>query len=193
MKKTPPRGTWVALLRGINVGGNNVIRMADLKRSFERLGCEDVRTLIASGNVVFRSALPRARLERRLEAALSKEYGYESRLVLRTLPELERLVAGAPKGWGMDKGRRYNVCFLRPAVDSREVLDGLEPKPELEQVTWRPGVLFWTARFADLTRTSMVKLASKPLYQQMTVRNWNTTRKVLALMQAVERSAGRAR
>lgn len=183
------RVTWAALLRGINVGGANVIPMAGLRATFARRGCAEVRTLIASGNVVFRSTLPRERLLPTIEAALSKEYAYESRVVLRTLAEMERLVAGAPKRWGTDARRRYNMIFLRPAIDSAGILEGLRPKPGLEEVCFRPGVLFWSAKTSDLTRTSMVKLSSRPVYQEMTVRNWRTTQRLLALMQEVEAAA----
>ena len=183
--------TWAALLRGINVGGSNVIKMADLRGSFTRLGLGDVATLIASGNVVFRTALPRETLEQTIEAALSKQYAYESRIVLRTLEELASLVAAAPKRWGTDARRKYNVLFLRPAVDSADVLDGLSPKAGIEQVVWRPGALLWSALTREVTRTSMAKLSSKPLYQELTVRNWNTTQKLLALMKTVDAEARR--
>lgn len=179
-----PLVTHVALLRGINVGGNNVIPMSALVKTFERLGLESVKTYIASGNVLFRTGAcePRA-LEARIERALSKAHGYDARVVLRSHDEMTRHVADLPRAWKRpDPKMRYNVLFLRHEIDSESVLEGLAPKPDIEQVWYRPGVLYWSAHTSDLGRTSMVKLASKSIYKHVTVRNLNTTRKIAELM-----------
>ena len=120
---------------------------------------------------------------------LEGEYGLKGRTVVRSQAEMARLVKTIAKTWKPDSAWRYNVIFLRHTVDSKRVLDGLEPKPELESVVYCPGALLWAARISDLTRTTMLKLASKPLYQEMTVRNVNTTTKILALMERMERDA----
>ena len=74
---------YLALLRGINVGGNNIIKMADLKACFESLGLTDVVTYIQSGNVIFKSAeKDKAKLTKMIEAGLSKRFNYEARLVV---------------------------------------------------------------------------------------------------------------
>ena len=179
--------TYVALLRGINVGGSNVIPMSALVKTFERMGLDSVETYIASGNVLFRTGATEPRsLEARIEQALSKAHGYDARVVLRTHAEMERHVADLPRAWKRsDPKMRYNVLFLRHEVDSESILEGLAPKPGIEQIWYRPGVLYWSAHTSDLARTSMVKLSSKTIYKHLTVRNLNTTRRILELMDAM--------
>jgi uncharacterized protein (DUF1697 family) len=92
---------YAALLRGINVGGNNLIKMADLKACFERLGFQNVRTYIQSGNVLFGAQeADQARLVNWLEEALSERFNYTSRVVLRSAAEMKDIVARAPDGFG---------------------------------------------------------------------------------------------
>ena len=174
---------FVALLRGINVGGKNMIRMSSLKASFERRGFEDVTTYINSGNVIFKAKEGDARkLERSIEGMLSKEYKLECKVVVRSFSEIANLVENLPKNWSGDKRWKYNVIFLKHSIDSGNVLDGLESKSDIEQVVYCPGALLWSARISDLSRTSMLKLPSQKSYQEMTVRNLNTTKKLYELM-----------
>jgi uncharacterized protein (DUF1697 family) len=176
--------TYVALLRGINVGGNNMISMKALKLSFERLGFGDVSTYINSGNILFTSRISDARkLEVKIEKMLLAEYQLGCKVVVRSADEMARLVEKLPKSWNDDKQWRYNVIFLRHAIDSRDVVKSFNPKPEIEHVLYVPGTLLWWARAEDVSRTSMMKLAGQKIFQEMTVRNANTTRKLHALMQ----------
>ena len=174
---------FVALLRGINVGGNNMIRMSSLKASFERMGFKDVTTYINSGNIIFRVKEGDARkLERNIEQMLSKEYQLECKVVVRSFSEIANLVEHLPKNWGGDKDWKYNVMYLRHSIDSADVLDLLEPKSDIEEVVYRPGVLLWSVRVSDATRTSMVKLPGRKIFQDITARNLNTTKKLYELM-----------
>lgn len=175
---------YVALLRGINVGGNNVIPMAALAAAFEAMRFTEVRTYIASGNVIFatRAADPRA-LERKIERGLAAELGYAGKLVVRSADQLAAVIRDLPRGWQRpSRARRYNVIFLRHAIDHPSIVDQLGARPGIEQVTYRPGVLYWSAQISTIARTAMVKLSSRPIYREMTVRNLNTTRKLAALV-----------
>src|ERR1051325_8674844 len=105
---------FVALLRGVNVGGNNMISMSSLKESFEALGFQNVVTYINSGNIVFKTKENDARkLEKKIEQMMSKDYKLDSKVVIRSLPEMEKLVKSLPGSWDGDSSRRYNVIFLR--------------------------------------------------------------------------------
>ena len=180
---------FVALLRGVNVGGNNMISMSSLKKSFEALGFNDVITYINSGNIIFKSKEADARkLESKIEKMLSKEYQLDSRVVLRSLSEMEKLVKNLPRNWNDDSGWRYNVIFLRHTIDSEKILAELEVKKDIEEVVYYPGALLWRAQISELTRTNMLKLSSRKMYQDMTIRNQNTTRKLYALMKKVVES-----
>jgi uncharacterized protein (DUF1697 family) len=178
--------TFVALLRGVNVGGNNMISMASLKADFQKAGFKQVSSYINSGNLLFQAAESDPRkLERKIEAMLSKKYQLASKVVVRSLPEMATLVQNLPRHWNDDKAWRYNVIFLRHTIDSEDILTALGFKPDVEQVVYRPGTLLWSAKVTDVTRTTMVKLSSKKIFQDMTVRNVNTTRKLYLLMKGM--------
>jgi uncharacterized protein (DUF1697 family) len=124
------RARFVALLRGINVGGCRIIRMADLRRVFEMVGCTmvgctDVATYIQSGNVVFCSRQTKTPgLTARIEKALSQAFRYASRVVVLSAGELERVVAQTPRGFGKDADRyRYDVLLVKHPLTAREVLE----------------------------------------------------------------------
>jgi uncharacterized protein (DUF1697 family) len=178
--------SYVALLRGINVGGNNMISMKALKASFERLSFTDVSTYINSGNILFKTRIADARkLETTIEKMLVAEYDLGCKVVVRSAGEIAQLVKQLAKHWTDDKDWRYNVIFLRHAIDSKEAIKSFNPKPDIEHVVYVPGTLLWSARVADVARTSMIKLAGQKIFQEMTVRNANTTRKLHALLQAM--------
>jgi uncharacterized protein (DUF1697 family) len=180
---------FVALLRGVNVGGNNMISMSSLKKSFETMGFTGVVTYINSGNIIFKSKEADARkLESKIEKMLSKEYELDSKVVLRSVSEMAQLVQSLPRNWGGDSNWRYNVIFLRHTIDSEKILAEIETKKDIEEVVYRPGTLLWSAQVRELTRTNMLKLSSRKMYQDMTIRNVNTTRKLHELMKKVAES-----
>ena len=184
MKGSKSRLTvFVALLRGVNVGGNNMISMRALKESFETMGFANVSTYINSGNIIFQSkeSDPR-KLEKKLEQMLSSDYQLDSKVVVRSLSEMEKLVQALPREWNDDSDFRYNVVFLRHTVDSEKVLDELPANNDIEEVLYRPGALLWSLQASEATRSKFAKLPTRKIYKEMTIRNLNTTRKLHDLM-----------
>ena len=176
-------GVFVALLRAVNVGGNNMISMRALKESFETMGFTDVTTYINSGNIIFKSKETDARkLETKIERMMVKDYDLDSKVVVRTMAEMEKLVAALPKSWDSDNSRRYYVIFLRHTIDSEDILSELPPNPEVEEIAYHPGTLLWSALISELTRSKIQKLSTRKIYKDMTIRNLNTTKKLLTLM-----------
>ena len=187
--RKPASNVFVALLRGVNVGGNNMISMSSLKKSFESMGFTGVVTYINSGNIIFKSKEADARkLEGKIEQMLSREYQLDSKVVLRSVAEMAQLVQSLPQHWGGDSDWRYNVIFLRHTIDAEKILAEIEIKKDIEEVVYRPGTLLWSAQVSELTRTNMLKLSSRKMYQDMTIRNLNTTRKLHELMKKVAES-----
>jgi|SRR5215211_5910994 len=185
MKESKSRlDVFVALLRGVNVGGNNMISMSSLKKSFESLGFTDVSTYINSGNIIFTAKeLDARKLELKIERMLAKDYKLESKVVVRSLPEMAKLVESLPASWSAgDSSWRYNVMFLRHSIDSEKILDELPAKTDVEQIVYRPGTLLWSAQVKELRQTIFHKLSSRKVFQDMTVRNLNTTKKLYELM-----------
>ena len=178
-----PLIVFVALLRGVNVGGNNMISMKSLKESFEAMGFTNVSTYINSGNIIFQSKEDDPRkLEKKIEQMLSSDYQLESKVVLRSLPEMEKLVMALPQNWGDNSDWRFNVIFLRHSIDSEKILDELPANSDIEEVLYRPGTLLWSVQASEANRSKFVKLSSRKNFKDMTVRNLNTTRKLYDLM-----------
>jgi uncharacterized protein (DUF1697 family) len=176
--------TWLALLRGINVGGKNVIRMADLRSRFEAEGFRDVVTYIQSGNVIFRApdSTPEA-LTTRIEAMLASAFGYRAKVTLRSREQLEAVVAGAPAGFGSERDRyRYDTIFLRPPLTASAAMEDVLVRPGVDEAWAGEGVLYFSRLIAQASRSYLSRLVSMPVYQEMTIRNWNTTTRLLQLM-----------
>lgn len=179
-----PRSTYVALLRGINVGGKNIITMDALRASFEALGYSSVRTLIASGNVVFEAGPGSSRrLEQQLERALAADHRFDATVVVRSREEYERMMTAIPPRWGNDKTRRHYVMFLRRTIDRAALVAELGVNAEVEELRYVPGALLWSCRLDAVNRSKVRKVMARAIYRDMTVRNLNTTRKTWAVMQ----------
>ena len=186
------RETYLALLRGINVGGNNIIPMAELVQSFTRLGLANVKTLIASGNVVFQAPKTDLRkLEQTIEKRLAADFAYDAKVVVKSHAEMDAIIAGLPKGWQRPSAaHRYYVIFLRHGIDRAELVDELAPRAGVEELTYCPGALFWRAKISALSRSSVARLTQRKIYADVTMRNLNTTTKLAALMAAIASSGG---
>lgn len=178
---------YVALLRGINVGGNSKVEMKRLKEVFEGLGHTNVSTYINSGNVIFHSPEENAqKLVDKLEKAIDKEFGFNIKVIVKSLKEMEVISEKLPDFWKNDLEMKTDVMFLWEEVDNQKVLASMTIKPDLDNVVYIKGALLWMVKRKDVTRSGMMRLAGSPLYKQMTIRNVNTFRKLLSLMKAVK-------
>jgi uncharacterized protein (DUF1697 family) len=179
--RTP--NVFVALLRGVNVGGKNNLSMSALKTNLSNAGFENVATYINSGNVIFTSseADPR-KLETKIEKLLASGHKLDCKVVIRSLSEMKKLVESLPASWKGNEDWAHNVMFLRHSIDSKDVLKELAPKADIEKVLYRPGAVLWSARRSDIKQSTMNKLSSRKIFQEMTARNPNTTRKLYELM-----------
>jgi uncharacterized protein (DUF1697 family) len=175
---------YVALLRGINVGGKNLIKMADLRACFETHGFTNVATYIQSGNVLFEApASGRAALARRVEALLAARFGYAASVVLRSHAQLRAVVARAPAGFGDAPARyRYDVLFLREPLTAAAALKRVPTRPGVDLAHAGPGVLYFRRLIAKAAQSQLNRIVAMPIYQQMTIRNWNTTTTLLRLL-----------
>lgn len=177
---------YVALLRGINVGGNSKVEMKRLKEVFESLGHTNVSTYINSGNVIFESPEQNDEtLVKKLEKAIEKEFGFNIKVVVKSLKEMEFISEKLPDSWKNDLEMKTDVMFLWAEVDNKKVLESIAVKPDLDNVVYIKGALLWMVKRKDVTRSGLMRLAGSPLYKQMTIRNCNTFRKLLSLMKAV--------
>lgn len=177
---------YIALLRGINVGGNSKVEMKRLKEIFEKAGLLNVSTYINSGNVIFESTEMSEKLTVYLEKAVEKEFGFKIKIVVKSLKDIEAIADKLPDNWKNDLEMKTDVMFLWEDVDNKKVLESLIIKPELDNVIYVEGALLWMVKRKDITRSGMLRLVGTPLYKQMTIRNCNTLRKLLSLMKSVK-------
>jgi uncharacterized protein (DUF1697 family) len=175
---------YLALLRGINVGGSNIIKMTDLKECFDNIGCADVKTYIQSGNAMFRSEeRDAAQLVSKIERALSARFAYTSRVVVLTHKQLTHIVEHAPEGFGTEPDTyRYHVIFLKKPLTATEAMESVSLKPGVDTADKGQGVLYFSLLISKATQSHISRINTLPIYQHMTIRNWNTTTKLLALM-----------
>ena len=177
----------VALLRGINVGGKNMIKMPALKACFEAGGFEDVVTYIQSGNVLFRGTGSGAALATRIEKMLSKTFDhYKAWVVVRSHSQMRTLVEKAPRGFGKDpQSYLYDVVFLKEPLTAGAALKKVPMKEGVDEAFAGRGVLHLSRLRSKATSSRLNRVASLPIYQNMTIRNWNTTTRLLRMMDEV--------
>lgn len=171
-------GTELALLRGINVGGNNKIAMPRLRTVFEGLGCREVRTYINTGNVIYRGS-PGVDS---IEAAIAETFDLDIPVVVRDRDAIRQVEDALPETWVNDSEMKCDVMFLWRDVDDPAVLDRLTIRDDIDEVRYVPGAVLWKVDREAVTRSGMQKLVGTKLYRSMTIRNCNTVRKLAALM-----------
>lgn len=174
---------YVALLRGINVGGNNRVPMQRLRELANELCWADPTTYIASGNLVFDA--PRTRttlLADQLEDALEHEFGFRCRTLVLTASQVTRIAEAVPAEWTNDTDQRCDVVYLLDRVTAAHASELLEPRDGIDHVRLAPGALIWRVRRADATRSRLQRITTLPIYAQSTIRNVNTARKLAELV-----------
>ena len=178
---------YIALLRGINVGGNNKIAMPALKVAFEEVGFHEVVTYINSGNVIFSSEKQsETELIAICEALITKTFQLQIPVTVISAQDLKEAVAHQPDWWNRDENAKHNAIFVIPPATTEEICREIgETKPEYEQMAHHGQVIFWSAPVETFSRTRLSKVVSTTkLLRSVTIRNANTTMKLETLSQA---------
>jgi uncharacterized protein (DUF1697 family) len=179
---------FVALLRGINVGGKNRVSMTDLKTCFEEAGFSNVTTYINSGNVLFESnEADLAKLVTKCEEAIEGQFGFHVVCAVISAIDLVRAIDNAPQWWNKEDAKHDALFVIAPnkAVDvMREVGDA---NPEYEKVGFYEPVIFWSAPIKTFSRTRYSKIAGTKSYKSVTIRNANTANKLALMCQEATR------
>ncbi len=174
---------YVALLRGINVGGKNTVSMAALKIAFEKMGHTAVHTYINSGNVVFASDEKNIqKLTKTLESTLIETFKYNARVLVKSHEQMKQVVVNVPKDWNTDTDIRCYVSFMMEPLNAAAAANEVDLREGVDFLKVGPEVLYLTTRVSGLTKSAFNKLIGKKIYQDMTMRNYNTTKKLLGLM-----------
>ncbi len=176
---------YLAFLRGINVGGKNKVPMSDLKIAFESLGFQNVLPYINSGNVIFDADETKDKVSKQINAALVKSFKFPAgpiKVLVVSHAQLKTIVKKAPIDFGQEPEKYYSDVVFLIAVNSKEAFKAFEPHPEVDAVWPGPEVIYFRRLSAKRTRSRMSKIVGKPIYKNMTIRSWNTTSKLLLLM-----------
>lgn len=173
---------YVALLRAINVGGNNKVSMQELKQLFEQAGLRDVKTYINSGNVIFSTDLPKDTVAHLIGQVLKDAFSWDIPVIIVDDVTIRALVKALPDTWVNDTTMKCDVMFLNDSVNKPEILQELKIKPEIDNVIYAPGAVLWSVDRKSVTRSGLLKIIGTDLYKQVTVRNCNTLRKLAVLI-----------
>lgn len=175
---------YIALLRGVNVGGKNKISMPELKLAFEEIGFLDVITYINSGNIIFSSdTQDRSELIRKSESMIEDKFKVSIPVTVISSKELSDVLKNAPVWWNTDDKEIYdNAVFVISPTSVEEVFAEVgNAKPEYEKVGSYGNVIFWSASLKTFNKTRWSKIASSSVNNNVTIRNANTTIKLLEL------------
>jgi len=175
---------YVALLRGINVGGKNIVKMSDLRSALEGVNCTNVATYIQSGNVLFESRLRNtARLSLAIEEALTTAFARTFPVVIVSQGQLDNVVHHAPAAFGADPVQyRYDVAFLRAPLRAAAILPTISLKAGVDEAWERNEVLYFRKLTARASQSHLPRLTRHASYSSMTIRNWNTIRELHRLI-----------
>jgi uncharacterized protein (DUF1697 family) len=177
--------TYVALFRGINVGGKNKVPMAGLKACLEELGFGNVSTYIASGNVILQSDRRSGDIQAQIEPALLKRFTLDSELIkvlVLSHAQLQAVIDKKPAGFGEQPDKYHSDAIFLMGIDAAEALDVFAPREGVDQVWPGDGVIYSQRLSAQRTKSRLSKIVGTPAYKSMTIRSWSTTTKLLALL-----------
>ena len=180
---------YVILLRGINVGGKNKVPMAGLRLCLEDLGFSNVSTYIASGNVILESDKPAKEIQSLIETALPRYFKLDSELVkVRVLDrqQLQQVVGSKPAGFGEQPQLYHSDAIFLMDLDITEAMAVFRPREGVDAVWPGDGVIYSQRLSAERTKSRLGAIVSTPAYRSMTIRSWNTTTKLLDIINGME-------
>lgn len=177
---------YVALLRGINVGGNNKVEMEKLKTTFELLGFTNVVSYINSGNIIFEELSKEQNvIANEIEKAIKQDFDLEIKVLIRNSKDIETICHELPSTWIKNEMMRTDVMFLWEKFDRPEIMELLQINP-VDNVKYLSGAVLWNVEGKNYSKSGMIKLVGTELYKNMTIRNVNTVRKLHQIMTTIK-------
>ena len=169
---------YLALLRGINVGGR-IIKMADLKLFCEDIGLKNVKTVLQTGNVLFESPLTAAELKRQLEPSLTEAFKYSAKVQVYDLVQVVRIVKDFPLQVG-EPGIHHYVVFTEHGLTADLSEAGYKVDEEIESIQIVGEVVYWNVQKGMTLKSGFAKTLNKSSYKdRQTVRNIKTLQKLI--------------
>jgi uncharacterized protein (DUF1697 family) len=182
--------TYAVLLRGINVGGKNKVPMAELKECLEQLGFSNISTYIASGNVILESDKSADEISTQIEDALPESFKLDNELIrvlVLTRDQLQAVIDNKPEGFGEQPEKYHSDAIFLIGVDSAQVMPIFKPRDGVDKVWPGDGVIYSQRLSSQRTKSRLNRIMAAPEYKLMTIRSWNTTKKLLELTESMSR------
>jgi len=180
---------YVILLRGINVGGKNKMPMSDLKKCLGDLGFSNVSTYIASGNVILKSDKSAKEVKAQIEKALPENFELDSELIkvlVLTRDQFRAVLDKKPKGFGEQPEKYHSDTIFLMGIDAAQAMSVFDPREGVDTVWPGEGVIYSQRLSSQRTKSRLSKIIGTPAYQSMTIRNWNTTTKLLQMLEELD-------
>lgn len=175
--------SYVALLRGINIGGNKKVEMSKLKKTFESLGFKNVATYINSGNVIFsHGGKDQEKAARKIEKGILQDFQFEVKVLVRDAENLLNVCKEIPRAWEQEVGMRPHIAFLWKEIDNPDILKQISINQKVDKVKYVSGALLWNVDLRNYSKSTMYKFVSTKITKQVTVRSVNTVRKLNQMM-----------
>ncbi len=185
--------TYVILLRGVNVGGKNRVPMVGLRKCLEEKGFSNVLTYIASGNVILKTDKHPDNIKTQIEEVLPENFNLDDgciKILVLNRKQFQAIIDNKPKGFG-DQPEKYHsdVIFLM-GIDSAQAMPAFNPREEVDRVWEGNGVIYSQRLSSQRTKSRLNKIMETPFYKSMTIRNWNTTTKLLEILKKMDTDDG---
>lgn len=181
-----PLQTYIALFRGINVGGKNILPMKELKTLLQELGGQEVTTYIQTGNAIFRSQVEQpANLAILIDEAIHKRFGFIPQVQLLTLAEIEMAVAKNPFPEACGAGKTLHLFFLAKQATTPDLKKLAQLQRDNERFTLHKQI-FYLYTPDGIGRSRLAASVEKSLGVTVTARNWNTVCKLLELAKQID-------
>ena len=177
---------YVALLRGVNVGGNHRVPKQDFKRLLEEAGCLDVTIYLNSGNAVF--TYDGEVSNEQIQHPLESFFNFSIPTLVLGAEKIQKIAALIPPEWSNDtpqsdkSGQKSDILYLFDEINTPDIIDKMGYRPEIETMTYTDGAVLANISRKNQSKGSLQKLIGTNLYTQMTIRNINTARKLAELL-----------
>ena len=181
--------TYVIFLRGINVGGKNKVPMAGLKKCLEEQGFSNVSTYIASGNVILKSNKRANDVKAQIEEVLPENFKLDGKFIkvlVLTYKQLQGIIDNKPKGFGEQPEKYHSDAIFLMGIDSAQAMPAFNPREEVDKVWAGNSVIYSQRLSSQRTKSRLNKIMETPFYKSMTIRNWNTTTKLLEILMKID-------
>jgi len=181
--------TYVILIRGINVGGKNIVPMASLRRCLEELGFSSVSTYIASGNVILKTDKRANEVKAQIEGALPESFKLDDefiKVLVLTRNQFQAIIDNKPRGFGEQPDKYHSDAIFLMGIDSAQAMTVFDPREGVDKVWPGEGVIYSQRLSSQRTKSRLSKIIGTQAYKSMTIRSWNTTTKLLDILRKVD-------